>query len=180
MVIGGRNKYLINGVNANNTRVQDLFCSVGLNVNNPHFLIMQVSFCISASKKNSRIFTSYNTSNILGEDNQSSQHEATRGKLETWTSPKTIPVWFDSNICVLRSLPWLKKQQAPGCMSAKRSVLKRQLKKKKPSWRKFRQYVKRQINCPVLLVFTSSAKFELFNLAPFFFFFYPFRFWVRK
>lgn len=41
MVIGGRNKYLINGVNANNTRVQDLFCSVGLNVNNPHFLIMQ-------------------------------------------------------------------------------------------------------------------------------------------
>lgn len=42
VVIGGRNKYLINGVNANNMRVQDLFCSVGLNVNNPHFLIMQV------------------------------------------------------------------------------------------------------------------------------------------
>ncbi|XP_048126588.1 LOW QUALITY PROTEIN: structural maintenance of chromosomes protein 2-like [Alosa alosa] len=41
VVIGGRNKYLINGVNANNTRVQDLFCSIGLNVNNPHFLIMQ-------------------------------------------------------------------------------------------------------------------------------------------
>ncbi|KAJ8336163.1 hypothetical protein SKAU_G00395060 [Synaphobranchus kaupii] len=41
VVIGGRNKYLINGMNANNTRVQDLFCSVGLNVNNPHFLIMQ-------------------------------------------------------------------------------------------------------------------------------------------
>ncbi|KAM9818448.1 structural maintenance of chromosomes protein 2 isoform 1-T1 [Syngnathus typhle] len=41
VVIGGRNKYLINGVNANNARVQDLFCSVGLNVNNPHFLIMQ-------------------------------------------------------------------------------------------------------------------------------------------
>lgn len=41
VVIAGRNKYLINGVNANNTRVQDLFCSVGLNVNNPHFLIMQ-------------------------------------------------------------------------------------------------------------------------------------------
>ncbi|XP_053909411.1 structural maintenance of chromosomes protein 2 [Cuculus canorus] len=41
VIIGGRNKYLINGVNANNSRVQDLFCSVGLNVNNPHFLIMQ-------------------------------------------------------------------------------------------------------------------------------------------
>ncbi|KAM6289424.1 structural maintenance of chromosomes protein 2 [Aegotheles albertisi] len=41
IVIGGRNKYLINGVNATNNRVQDLFCSVGLNVNNPHFLIMQ-------------------------------------------------------------------------------------------------------------------------------------------
>uniref|UniRef100_UPI00358F90A9 structural maintenance of chromosomes protein 2 n=1 Tax=Myxine glutinosa TaxID=7769 RepID=UPI00358F90A9 len=41
VVIGGRNKYLINGVTAQNTRVQDLFRSVGLNVNNPHFLIMQ-------------------------------------------------------------------------------------------------------------------------------------------
>ncbi|XP_069736366.1 structural maintenance of chromosomes protein 2 [Phaenicophaeus curvirostris] len=41
VVIGGRNRYLINGVNATNTCVHDLFCSVGLNVNNPHFLIMQ-------------------------------------------------------------------------------------------------------------------------------------------
>ncbi|XP_021236824.1 structural maintenance of chromosomes protein 2 isoform X2 [Numida meleagris] len=41
VIVGGRNKYLINGVNASNNRVQDLFCSVGLNVNNPHFLIMQ-------------------------------------------------------------------------------------------------------------------------------------------
>ncbi|NWR66826.1 SMC2 protein, partial [Bucorvus abyssinicus] len=41
VIVGGRNKYLINGVNATSTRVQDLFCSVGLNVNNPHFLIMQ-------------------------------------------------------------------------------------------------------------------------------------------
>uniref|UniRef100_A0A803YFV7 SMC hinge domain-containing protein n=1 Tax=Meleagris gallopavo TaxID=9103 RepID=A0A803YFV7_MELGA len=45
VVVGGRNKYLINGMNASNNRVQDLFCSVGLNVNNPHFLIMQV-LCI--------------------------------------------------------------------------------------------------------------------------------------
>ncbi|KAJ8040749.1 Structural maintenance of chromosomes protein 2 [Holothuria leucospilota] len=41
VIIGGRNKYLINGSNANNSRVHDLFCSVQLNVNNPHFLIMQ-------------------------------------------------------------------------------------------------------------------------------------------
>jgi structural maintenance of chromosome 2 len=41
VVIGGRNKYLINGINANNNRVQNLFHSVQLNVNNPHFLIMQ-------------------------------------------------------------------------------------------------------------------------------------------
>lgn len=41
IVMGGRNKYLINGTNATNTRVQDLFGSVQLNVNNPHFLIMQ-------------------------------------------------------------------------------------------------------------------------------------------
>ncbi|XP_067137577.1 structural maintenance of chromosomes protein 2 [Centruroides vittatus] len=41
VVVGGRNKYLINGCNATNTRVYDLFRSVQLNVNNPHFLIMQ-------------------------------------------------------------------------------------------------------------------------------------------
>ncbi|OWK57274.1 Structural maintenance of chromosomes protein 2 [Lonchura striata] len=42
VAVGGRSKYLINGVNAANSRVQDLFCSIGLNVNNPHFLIMQI------------------------------------------------------------------------------------------------------------------------------------------
>eukprot|EP01114_Cavostelium_apophysatum_P019873 TRINITY_DN6515_c0_g1_i1.p1 TRINITY_DN6515_c0_g1~~TRINITY_DN6515_c0_g1_i1.p1 ORF type:complete len:1177 (+),score=479.47 TRINITY_DN6515_c0_g1_i1:127-3657(+) len=41
VVIGGRNKYLINGHNAQANRVQNLFHSVQLNVNNPHFLIMQ-------------------------------------------------------------------------------------------------------------------------------------------
>lgn len=41
IVVGGRNKYLINGINAQPGRVQNLFHSVGLNVNNPHFLIMQ-------------------------------------------------------------------------------------------------------------------------------------------
>ncbi|XP_014468337.1 PREDICTED: structural maintenance of chromosomes protein 2 isoform X2 [Dinoponera quadriceps] len=41
VVIGGKNKYMINGTNVQNKRVQDLFCSVQLNVNNPHFLIMQ-------------------------------------------------------------------------------------------------------------------------------------------
>uniref|UniRef100_A0A8C6IY59 Structural maintenance of chromosomes protein 2 n=1 Tax=Melopsittacus undulatus TaxID=13146 RepID=A0A8C6IY59_MELUD len=41
VVIGGKNKYFINGLTVTSTRVQDLFCSVGLNINNPHFLIMQ-------------------------------------------------------------------------------------------------------------------------------------------
>jgi hypothetical protein len=41
VVVGGRNKYLINGVTAQTNRVQNLFHSVQLNVNNPHFLIMQ-------------------------------------------------------------------------------------------------------------------------------------------
>ena len=40
-MIGGRNKYMINGVTAQQSRVQNLFHSVQLNVNNPHFLIMQ-------------------------------------------------------------------------------------------------------------------------------------------
>ncbi|XP_012285924.1 structural maintenance of chromosomes protein 2 [Orussus abietinus] len=41
IVIGGKNKYMLNGSNVSNKRVQDMFCSVQLNVNNPHFLIMQ-------------------------------------------------------------------------------------------------------------------------------------------
>ncbi|XP_059091946.1 structural maintenance of chromosomes protein 2-like [Tigriopus californicus] len=41
VVIGGKNKYLINGTNIQANRVQDFFRSVQLNVNNPHFLIMQ-------------------------------------------------------------------------------------------------------------------------------------------
>merc|ERR1711892_357113 len=39
--IGGKNKYLINGVNVQNNKVSDFFQSIGLNINNPHFLIMQ-------------------------------------------------------------------------------------------------------------------------------------------
>ncbi|CAB4067167.1 SMC2 [Lepeophtheirus salmonis] len=41
VVLGGKNRYLINGTNIQNNRVNDLFRSVQLNINNPHFLIMQ-------------------------------------------------------------------------------------------------------------------------------------------
>ncbi|KAL6321598.1 hypothetical protein AAG906_024599 [Vitis piasezkii] len=41
IMVGGRNKYLINGHLAQPSRVQNLFHSVQLNVNNPHFLMMQ-------------------------------------------------------------------------------------------------------------------------------------------
>eukprot|EP00898_Chlorokybus_atmophyticus_P005912 jgi/Chlat1/6321/Chrsp44S05888 len=41
VVLGGRNKYLINGHLAQPSMVQMLFHSVQLNVDNPHFLIMQ-------------------------------------------------------------------------------------------------------------------------------------------
>uniref|UniRef100_A0A6P7FG53 Structural maintenance of chromosomes protein n=2 Tax=Diabrotica virgifera virgifera TaxID=50390 RepID=A0A6P7FG53_DIAVI len=41
IVMGGKSKYLINGTTVTNKRIQDLFCSIQLNVNNPHFLIMQ-------------------------------------------------------------------------------------------------------------------------------------------
>ncbi|GIY89117.1 structural maintenance of chromosomes protein 2 [Caerostris darwini] len=41
VITGGKTKYHINGTSANNNRVHDLFQSVQLNVNNPHFLIMQ-------------------------------------------------------------------------------------------------------------------------------------------
>ena len=41
VIIGGRNKYLINGHTAQLSQIHNLFHSVQLNVNNPHFLIMQ-------------------------------------------------------------------------------------------------------------------------------------------
>ena len=41
VVIGGKNKYMINGRTVQQSQVQNLFHSVQLNVNNPHFLIMQ-------------------------------------------------------------------------------------------------------------------------------------------
>jgi structural maintenance of chromosome 2 len=41
VLIGGKSKYLINGHTAQAGQVQNLFHSVQLNVNNPHFLIMQ-------------------------------------------------------------------------------------------------------------------------------------------
>lgn len=41
IVVGGKTKYLINGKNAQQKQIQDLFCSVQLNINNPNFLIMQ-------------------------------------------------------------------------------------------------------------------------------------------
>lgn len=41
IVVGGKNKYLVNSHNATNKVVENLFQSVQLNVNNPHFLIMQ-------------------------------------------------------------------------------------------------------------------------------------------
>lgn len=41
VVIGGKNKYIINGHTVQQSQVQNLFHSVQLNVNNPHFLIMQ-------------------------------------------------------------------------------------------------------------------------------------------
>jgi structural maintenance of chromosome 2 len=41
VVIGGKNKYMVNGHTVQQNQVQNLFHSVQLNVNNPHFLIMQ-------------------------------------------------------------------------------------------------------------------------------------------
>ena len=40
-MVGGKNKYLVNGHNAPPKVVENLFQSVQLNINNPHFLIMQ-------------------------------------------------------------------------------------------------------------------------------------------
>lgn len=39
--MGGKTKYMLNGHLAQHKKIQDLFCSVQLNVNNPNFLVMQ-------------------------------------------------------------------------------------------------------------------------------------------
>lgn len=41
IVVGGKNRYLLNGSSVSNKSVIDFFSSIQLNVNNPHFLIMQ-------------------------------------------------------------------------------------------------------------------------------------------
>lgn len=41
VIVGGRTKYLLNGKNVTNSAVHDFFKLVGLNVNCPHFLILQ-------------------------------------------------------------------------------------------------------------------------------------------
>lgn len=41
IVIGGRNRYMLNSHNVQQTQITNFFHSVCLNVNNPHFLIMQ-------------------------------------------------------------------------------------------------------------------------------------------
>lgn len=40
-MVGGKNKYFINSLVATHQKVASLFQSVSLNINNPHFLIMQ-------------------------------------------------------------------------------------------------------------------------------------------
>ena len=40
-MLGGKNKWYLNGSAVPPKRVQDFFCSMQLNINNPHFLIMQ-------------------------------------------------------------------------------------------------------------------------------------------
>jgi len=41
IIIGGRNRYLLNSHNLQANQIQNLFHSVNLNVNNPYFIIMQ-------------------------------------------------------------------------------------------------------------------------------------------
>jgi len=41
IVIGGKTKYLLNGVNAPINKIKDLFSSVQLNIQKPHFLVQQ-------------------------------------------------------------------------------------------------------------------------------------------
>ena len=76
VVVGGRNKYLINGSNANNTRVQDLFRSVQLNVNNPHFLIMQGRITKVLNMKPPEVWHSTSVTNILSIEHRCSSVSA--------------------------------------------------------------------------------------------------------
>ncbi|CAG0893562.1 unnamed protein product [Cyprideis torosa] len=59
IVIGGKNRHLINGMTVPGLRVSDLFRSVQLNVNNPHFLIMQGTINKVTGMKPKEIFTDF-------------------------------------------------------------------------------------------------------------------------
>ena len=41
MIYQGKSKYILNGYSSTQDKVRDLFLSVQLNINNPHFLVMQ-------------------------------------------------------------------------------------------------------------------------------------------
>ena len=40
MIYQGKSKYILNGYSSTQEKVRDLFLSVQLNINNPHFLVM--------------------------------------------------------------------------------------------------------------------------------------------
>jgi structural maintenance of chromosome 2 len=55
VLIGGKSKYLINGRNSPAGQVANLFHSVQLNVNNPHFLIMQGKYYLTSRRPNTSL-----------------------------------------------------------------------------------------------------------------------------
>lgn len=59
VVVGGKNKYMINGKAVINKKVSDLFCSVQLNINNPNFLIMQGRITKVLNMKPAEVCNSY-------------------------------------------------------------------------------------------------------------------------
>ncbi|XP_070563660.1 structural maintenance of chromosomes protein 2-like [Ptychodera flava] len=103
VVIGGRNKYLINGSNAQNARVQDLFRSVQLNINNPHFLIMQGRITKVLNMKPPEILA------MIEEAAGTSMYEQKKASAQKTIEKKDFKLKEINNILAEEITPTLKK-----------------------------------------------------------------------
>lgn len=91
---------------------------------------------------------------ISGENHQGFKHEASWGEIDGWSDTNIqclrckfvvffsyVIFFFFLHVFIYRFWPWLRKRQVPECMSARRSVLRKLLRRKMPSSKRFRLYV---------------------------------------
>ncbi|XP_050696445.1 structural maintenance of chromosomes protein 2-like [Eriocheir sinensis] len=121
VVIGGRNKYMINGSTVQNSRVQDFFRSVQLNVNNPHFLIMQGRITKVLSMKPPEILA------MIEEAAGTRMYEAKKQQAERTIEKKDAKLLEMSTILVEEITPTLTKLKEERSMYLEYQKVQREL-----------------------------------------------------